>query len=91
MKLNKKGETLVEALCALGILSLVMFAFPNILVSANKMNKTVKDEDMSYNAKTDNPVNVTVMIKEASEQEFEYGYNRTKGYIDNEFYYYRCE
>lgn len=87
MKLNNKGETLVEALCALLILSLLMFAFPNILVSANKLNKTVKDQDISYSASTENKVEISIDLREKN-GDFEHGYNNVKGYKDGEFYYY---
>lgn len=88
MKLNNKGETLVEALCSLLILSLLMFAFPNLLVRANELNDTVKNQDISYKADESVKVKVDVFIREENKS-FDHGYNNVKGYIDNGFYYYK--
>lgn len=89
MKLNNKGETLVEALCTLAILTLVMFSLPSVLVSANKLNKAVKDEDISYKAdkSKENEKAVSVKVKNVSSGA-EYPYSGIQGYVNDELYFY---
>ena len=87
MKLNKKGETLIEALCALGILTLVMFSFPTVLVNINELNKAVKTEKVAYNASKEKENEITCKV-EINGNSGKYSYNNIQGYLDSGFYFY---
>ena len=85
---NNKGETLIESLVAFAILAVIMLGFPTLIVSVNKLNKAVKDHNMSYSIDGATKLNnVTVTIKDESSNT--YTFTGVNGYSDNEeFYFY---
>ena len=90
---NKKGETLIESLVAFAILAVIMIGFPILIVNVNKLNKAVKDHNISYNIENAESIDsskVEVTIKYGADI---YKYSDVYGYKDSKegFYFYGHE
>jgi len=49
VKLNKKGESLFEALCALAILVIVVSALATVITKTAAVNKTIRERRIAFN------------------------------------------
>lgn len=90
---NRKGETLIETLFAFIILATIMIAFPLLIVSVNKLNAAVKENNISFNANSGKvkELDVEVTLTDLSDiTPTVYTFTGVKGYIEEEdgFYYY---
>lgn len=91
--MNNKGETLVESLISLAILTVIMVGFPALIVSVSKLNDAVKNAEVNYKANKDNPVGVTVTINDGT---YSYEYDKyvegvsegVRAYKDGDYYFY---
>ena len=88
---SKKGETLFESLVAFAILAVIMIGFPMLIVNVNRLNKSIKDHNISYNIENAVEVeNIEVSITHGIDT---YKFSNVHGYKDSEeeFYFYGHE
>lgn len=86
--MNNKGETLVESLISLLILTVIMVGFPSLLVSVTQMNQTIKESELSYSADKSTPAeSIEVTITDLNDEKV-YIFNDVNGYVDGDFYFY---
>lgn len=63
---NKRGETLVETLLAILILSLVFVFVATAAASVAKMNKKIRDTDTSFRYASDGGESISVNVRDDS-------------------------
>lgn len=81
---SRKGETLIETLSAILIMLLVVLFLTTSIVSAQKMNRKVREADTSFHYSADSQEDGTVTVKIGnSEHSFSVKY-----YTDNDYIYY---
>jgi len=99
VRLNKKGETLLETLCAMIILLFVVSAFATVIRKTTEFNKQVNEERVSFNISNRQKLTTQYVIR------IEYGTadrlgeferktatsNGVQWYSDGELYYYEYD
>ena len=83
-RLNKKGETLVETLIALLIVSVCFLMLINGIITAANINKKTKEMNVNFNIKDAKsfPINVQIQHKDHTFDNIEVnGYQSESGHI----------
>lgn len=65
---EQRGETLVETLCAILVISLTTLFLTTAIVSSGRINKQNAEQDSSFH-QSDSPTSLTVTVKSASGSE----------------------
>lgn len=90
--MNNKGETLVETLFALLILTFVILGFTDIINGSVALNKAVKDIRTSYSAvRNVAEGNWSIGIGHKSENPIYFNDENLKIYNDEGFYFYEYD
>lgn len=63
---EQRGETLVETLCAILVISLTTLFLTTAIVSSGRINKQNAEQDSSFHQSDSAPTSLTVTVKSAS-------------------------
>ena len=88
---EKSGETLVETLCAMLIVTVVMLCLSTAIVSAARVNARVRDRDVSFRADDmaySAPLSLTVKSENGTEKTYSVGEYMGSGRNDTAIYHY---
>ena len=67
---EQRGETLVETLCAILVISLTTLFLTTAIVSSGRINKQNAEQDSSFHISAESPTNIEVTIKSESGTEY---------------------
>jgi len=87
IKLNKKGETLLEALCALAIMTIVVSALATVITTTANANKKIAQKRITFNQENKSVVTESFSVN-MYKSNSKVGTFSVQGYKDGELYYY---